>query len=173
MELVSPAEYTDYYGWRQRGRGLPVFKGSPYQRGHGFGGILSSLFRLAIPAGRAAIASGIKSLPNIAKVGGKALARKAMQAAVPAIRKQAPKLVKQAVNAGLQSGLQFAADKIVNKKNKNRKRKRTGEETARGGKRRKKGSIKRTHKTLASTRHKKTPNHRTSRPKPKFDDIFD
>ena len=173
MELVSPAEYADHYTWAHRGRGLPVFKGAPYQRGHGFGGILSSLFRLAIPAGRAAITAGMKSLPNIAKVGGKALARKAVQAAVPAIRKSAPKLVKHAVSAGLQSGLKLAADKISEKESKSRKRKRKESAVERGGKISKRHSVKRPHKSHGVTSYKKTAKRRTSRPKVEFDDIFD
>ena len=174
MELVSPAEYNDHYGLLQRGRGIPVFKGSPYQRGHGFGGILSSLFRLAIPAGRAAIATGIKSIPKIAKVGGKALAEKAVRAAVPAIRKSAPKLVKHAMSAGLQSGLKFAADKISEKENMGRQRKRKGNITERGVKtKKKKKTNKKTHKTSPSSSQKKTAKRHASRSKTKFDDIFD
>lgn len=34
---------------RQKGRGLPVFSGEIYQRGYGFGGLLASLARRAIP----------------------------------------------------------------------------------------------------------------------------
>ena len=173
MELVSPAEYNDYYGLSQRGRGIPVFKGSPYQRGHGFGGILSSLFRLAIPAGRAAIAAGIKSIPKIAKVSGKALAAKAVRAAVPAIRKSAPKLVKHAMSAGLQSGLKFATDKISEKENRGHKRKRTGDITERGIKTKKRKNNKKTHKSSPSSSQKKTAKRHASRSKTKFDDIFD
>lgn len=40
--------FTDYYV-NQAGGELPVFQGSRGQRGHGFGSILSGLFRSAVP----------------------------------------------------------------------------------------------------------------------------
>ena len=40
--------YTDYYV-NQAGGSLPVFQGSRGQRGHGFGSVLSGLFRSAVP----------------------------------------------------------------------------------------------------------------------------
>src|SRR2546425_11698807 len=42
------ALYTDYYV-NQAGGALPVFQGSRGQRGHGFGSVLSGLFRSAVP----------------------------------------------------------------------------------------------------------------------------
>src|SRR5207247_9685471 len=39
---------TDYYV-NQAGGSLPVFQGSRGQRGHGFGSVLSGLFRSAVP----------------------------------------------------------------------------------------------------------------------------
>ena len=172
MELVSPAEYADSYGWSQRGRGLPVFKGSPYQRGHGFGGILSSLFRLAIPIGKAAIKSGIRTLPGIAKAGGRALAKNAMRTAIPAIKKNAPKLLKQALKAGLQSGITSAADKLTGtEKQTARKRKPARDVGAR--KKGRKETIKDPRRSAPVHSRRKAAKRRTSRPKQKFDDIFD
>ena len=40
--------FTDYYV-NQAGGSLPVFHGSRGQRGHGFGSVLSGLFRSAVP----------------------------------------------------------------------------------------------------------------------------
>ena len=40
--------FTDYYV-NQAGGSLPVFQGSRSQRGHGFGSVLSGLFRSAVP----------------------------------------------------------------------------------------------------------------------------
>jgi hypothetical protein len=40
--------YTDYYV-DQAGGAFPVFQGSRGQRGHGFGSVLSGLFRSAVP----------------------------------------------------------------------------------------------------------------------------
>jgi hypothetical protein len=40
--------FTDYYV-NQAGGSMPVFQGSRGQRGHGFGSVLSGLFRSAVP----------------------------------------------------------------------------------------------------------------------------
>lgn len=40
--------FTDYYV-NQAGGELPIFQGSRGQRGHGFGSVLSGLFRSAVP----------------------------------------------------------------------------------------------------------------------------
>jgi hypothetical protein len=53
--------FTDYYV-NQAGGSLPVFQGSRGQRGHGFGSVLSGLFRSAVPMlkriGRQALTTG-------------------------------------------------------------------------------------------------------------------
>ena len=45
---AQKALFTDYYVG-QAGGSLPVFQGSRGQRGHGFGSVLSGLFRSAMP----------------------------------------------------------------------------------------------------------------------------
>src|SRR6267154_3750267 len=45
---AQKALFTDYYV-NQAGGSLPVFQGSRGQRGHGFGCVLSGLFRSAVP----------------------------------------------------------------------------------------------------------------------------
>ena len=48
------------------GRGLPVYAGAPYQRGHGVGRVLKNIMRQATPllkqAGRQALQSGISAI---------------------------------------------------------------------------------------------------------------
>ena len=45
---ASKSLYEEYYV-NQAGSGMPVFQGSRGQRGHGFGSVLSGLFRSAMP----------------------------------------------------------------------------------------------------------------------------
>ncbi len=45
---AQKALFTDYYV-NQAGGSMPVFQGSRGQRGHGFGSVLSGLFRSAVP----------------------------------------------------------------------------------------------------------------------------
>ena len=66
--------YTRYYLEQQQGRGIPVFRGSPWQMGHGqmgygLGGLFRSLARAVTPM----VKSGAKTLGNIALSSGKNL----------------------------------------------------------------------------------------------------
>lgn len=171
MALISPTAYNDYSGWRQTGRGLPIFKGSPYQRGHGFGGLLSSLIRAAIPLGRTAIKAGAKAMPSITKAGGKALVRRAVKTAVPTIKQSGKKMLKHAVSKGMEEGLKMAANALVNEDTGNRKRKHNGG----GGQKVKiaKRGHKKPRKSSATARQKKATPRSTPRSDPHFDDIFD
>ena len=54
--------YVRYYLDQQQGRGMPVFRGSPWQVGYGLGGLFRSLARRAMPL----IKTGAKALGNIA-----------------------------------------------------------------------------------------------------------
>ena len=59
--------YTRYYLDQQQGKGLNVFKGSPWQIGHGqmgygLGGLFRSVARAIMPM----VKSGAKTLGNIA-----------------------------------------------------------------------------------------------------------
>ena len=63
--------YIHYYLGQQDGRGMPVFKGSSWQRGYGqvgygLGGLFRSLGKIAKPM----IKSGAKALGNIALTSG-------------------------------------------------------------------------------------------------------
>ena len=63
--------YTHYYHGQQDGRGMPVFRGSSWQRGYGqtgygLGGLFRSLGKIAKPM----IKSGAKALGNIALTSG-------------------------------------------------------------------------------------------------------
>jgi len=59
---AQKALYTDYYV-NQAGGSMPVFQGSRGQRGHGFGSVLSGLFRSAMPMlkriGKQALTTGV------------------------------------------------------------------------------------------------------------------
>ena len=66
--------YTRYYLQQQQGRGIPVFRGSPWQMGHGqmgygLGGLFRSMARAVMPM----VKSGAKTLGNIALNSGKDL----------------------------------------------------------------------------------------------------
>ena len=66
--------YVSYYLDQQKGYGMPVFRGSPWQMGHGqmgygLGGLFRSLGRAVIPM----IKKGAKALGNIALGSGKDL----------------------------------------------------------------------------------------------------
>jgi hypothetical protein len=54
--------YVRYYLDQQQGRGMPVFRGSPWQVGYGLGGLFRSLATRAMPL----IKTGAKALGNIA-----------------------------------------------------------------------------------------------------------
>ena len=71
--------YTDYYV-NQAGNGsLPVFQGNRGQRGHGFGSVLSGLFRSAAPMlrriGKTALTTGAQIASDL--LGGKSFSESA------------------------------------------------------------------------------------------------
>src|SRR5206468_1461094 len=70
--------FTDYYV-NQAGGALPVFQGSRGQRGHGFGSVLSGLFRSAMPMlkriGKQALTTGAHIASDM--LGGKKFAEAA------------------------------------------------------------------------------------------------
>ncbi len=66
--------YVRYYLEQQQGRGISVFRGSPWQMGHGqmgygLGGLFRNLARSVMPMAK----SGAKTLGNIALSSGKNL----------------------------------------------------------------------------------------------------
>lgn len=69
---AQKALFTDYYV-NQAGGSLPVFQGSRGQRGHGFGSVLSGLFRSAVPMlkriGKQALTTGAHIASDV--LGGK------------------------------------------------------------------------------------------------------
>src|SRR6266581_3108768 len=70
---ASRGMYEDYYS-SQSGGGVPIYQGSPGQRGHGLGSMLSGLFRSAMPMikrglaffGRQALKTGLEVANDIA-----------------------------------------------------------------------------------------------------------
>lgn len=82
--------YEDYYS-NQSGNGMPVFAGTPHQRGHGLGSMLAGLFRTAVPMlkrglsvfGRQALKTGLQVANDVADgQGWKDSARKHVPAGV-------------------------------------------------------------------------------------------
>ncbi len=67
----------------QEGQGLQVFRGTPYQRGHGLGGILAGLFRAAVPVLKR---TAIPFLKNTAVKAGKRLLKTGVEIAGDALR---------------------------------------------------------------------------------------
>ena len=69
MDVAGAARfYSDYYTNQvQTGGGAPrYYKGSVFQRGHGFGSFMSSMLNLAKPIGKTLARSGIKALAGVA-----------------------------------------------------------------------------------------------------------
>jgi len=66
--------YEDYYA-SQSGSGVPIYQGSPGQRGHGLGSMLSGLFRSAMPMikrglaffGKQALKTGLEVANDVAE----------------------------------------------------------------------------------------------------------
>ena len=72
--VSHPGHYVDHYT-RQLGRGHPVFRGAPTQKGFGLGNILGGLFRTAMPL----ITQGAKTLGRQALRTGLGIAQDAME----------------------------------------------------------------------------------------------
>ena len=66
--------YDDYY-LNQNGRGMPIFRGVRYQRGHGLGNMLRSLTKFALPF----LKKGVKAVGKQAMRTGMNIAQEAMQ----------------------------------------------------------------------------------------------
>ena len=63
--------YDAYYAQQTGSGGIPVFVGTPYQRGHGLGNILAPLMRLATPLlksqGKRLLKTGLKVAGDMLK----------------------------------------------------------------------------------------------------------
>ena len=130
--------YVSYYLDQQKGYGMPVFRGSPWQMGHGqmgygLGGLFRSLGRAVMPM----IKKGAKALGNIALGSGKDLVGDVL----------AGKNIKQAMKQRGKEAMNIAAGKAL-------KRLQSG-----GGKRSRRTkrprSTKRSRNTKRSQKHKK------------------
>lgn len=65
--MTQKDRYVRYYLHQQQGNGMPVFIGSPWQRGHGQMGFgLGGLFRSVARAVMPMVKSGAKTIGNIA-----------------------------------------------------------------------------------------------------------
>lgn len=72
--VSHPGHYVDHYT-RQVGRGYPVFRGAPTQKGFGLGNILGGLFRTAMPL----LKQGAKTLGRQALRTGLGIAQDALE----------------------------------------------------------------------------------------------
>ena len=79
MSVRNP--YVNYYLEQQRGRGMPVFRGSAWQAGYGnqtgygLGGIFCSISRAALPL----LKKGVQAVAPLAKKGARIIGDIAMQ----------------------------------------------------------------------------------------------
>lgn len=66
---ASERFYSSYYRNQvQTGSGAPrYYKGSTWQRGHGFGSFMSSMLNFAKPIGKALAKKGVKTLSGVAQ----------------------------------------------------------------------------------------------------------
>ena len=149
---ASKSLYEEYY-INQAGNGMPVFQGSRGQRGHGFGSVLSGLFRSAMPMLKRIGKQGLITAASIASdvLGGQNFGDSTRAR------------VRDGINTFLEPG-QFS-EQSGGKRRRTYKRKTY----------RKKNSIRKPQKTAPSTRKRKK---RTSRKgvrkikRRKSDDIF-
>ena len=73
--MVVGNPYVHYYLEQQQGRGMPVFRGIPWQAGYGLGGLFCSMSRAVVPL----VTKGVKAVAPLAKRGAKILGDIAMQ----------------------------------------------------------------------------------------------
>ena len=117
--------YRKYYETSQLGQGLPAYRGSKHQRGHGIGSLIGGLFRAAVPlvmpvlknVGKAAATTALsagagligdvlkgknlkKSAVNRAREGGKALLKRAANSDYLRGVTQAPPTKRRATSKG-------------------------------------------------------------------------
>ena len=160
MKIHNPLgnPYIEYYLDQQHGRGMPVVRGSSWQRGYGqmgygLGGLFCSLGKIAKPM----IKSGAKALGNIALTSGVNLLGDVL----------AGKSVKQAAKARALEGANAAKMQAIKRAQRyaqtGRRRSRS---TRRSAKKRKASRTKRTAKkrkaSASATRRKPTKRAKTS-----------
>ena len=88
-------QYVDYYTRQAGGNVGPVFVGSPYQRGHGIGNFLSSLFRTVFP---------------LFKSGAKAVGKEALNAGFGVLRDQ---INRKPLKTSLKNRMRAAGDNLM------------------------------------------------------------
>ena len=136
--------YTRYYLEQQQGRGMGVFRGSPWQMGHsqvgyGLGGLFRSVARSVMPI----VKSGAKSLGNIALNSGASLLGDVL----------AGKNLKEAAKTQAREAANTARDKAVRKLQ-------TMSQTGNGKRPKKRG--KKRKSTTPAARSRQTKKRKTS-----------
>ena len=152
--------YIHYYLGQQDGRGMPVFKGSSWQRGYGqvgygLGGLFRSLGKIARPM----IKSGAKALGNIALTSGvnllgDVLAGKSVKQAARARALEGANAAKMQAIQRAQSYAQTGRGRGRSRSSRRSTKKRKASRTKRRAKKRK--------ASASATRRKPTKRARTS-----------
>ena len=136
MSAEHKKVYDDYY-LNQSGKGMPVFRGVRYQRGHGLGNVLWTLTKFALPF----LKKGVKAVGKQAVRTGMNIAQEAMQG----------RNIKTAAKHHLSQGL----TELVTQRGRGHARKRPGPPGEHMTKRRKKNTRQngKGYKRKATTSH--------------------
>ena len=160
--MINP--YVHYYLEQQRGRGMPVFRGSPWQAGYGLqtgyglGGLFRSMSRAVVPL----VKKGVKAVAPLAKRGANILGNIALQSGSDFLGNLfAGKNVKEAAKARTMEAANTAKRKAISK---------LRGQTGSGRRRNRSKSVKRAgkkRKTSVSTARRSQSRKRTARKKRK------
>ena len=162
--MVVGNPYVHYYLEQQRGHGMPVFRGSPWQAGYGqqtgygLGGLFRSISRAVVPL----VKKGVKAVASLAKRGAKILGDIALQSGSDLLGDLfAGKNVKEAAKARTMEAANTAKRKAISK---------LRGQTGSGRRRNRSKSVKRAskkRKTSVSTAKRSESRKRTVRKKRK------
>ena len=107
--------YIQYYLEQQQGRGMPVFRGSSWQRGYGqtgygLGALFSGLARAAMPMLKVGLKTGVKARGRALVPMLKRSAKSAAWAAVPVIKRNAKAMIKRGAKSLAKTALSSGSD---------------------------------------------------------------
>lgn len=150
--------YVSYYLEQQQGRGMPVFRGSPWQMGYGQMGYgLGGLFRNVARAMMPMVKSGAKTLGKLAlnagaNVLGDIASGRNLKESVKSRGKEAANVAKNKAVNRLQTYAQTGSGK----------RKRQKASTVRGRQTKKRKTVKKRKASTSTTRRDQTKKRRTA-----------
>ena len=175
MRVENP--YVNYYLEQQRGRGMPVFRGSAWQAGYGnqtgygLGGIFRSISRAALPL----LKKGVRAVAPLAKKGARILGDIAMQSGTDILGDiLTGKNVKEAAKARAVEAANTAKGRAISKlrgQTGSGKRRHRSKSVKRTGKRRKTPTTRRSQSrtvrkkrkaSASSTRRRQTKRRKTA-----------